>query len=119
MYAYLLPTVPEPLIVIVPSGSGSFSGLNYSLTCTVTVAPGVSPSLVMINWDRQNFASPSSNISDISINGLEYTRTITFSPLFRNDGGQYTCSASVNGFSEANTSRGTMVVVNGKLLSSM
>ena len=39
---------------------------------------------------------------------------ITFSPLLSGDGGQYTCSVSVNDFDEADNSDSVMIVVNGK-----
>ena len=114
LYTYFVPAVPEPSIDIAQSGPRSFSGLDYSLTCTVTVASGVSSSLVRVNWDRQDLTSPSSSISNTSISGLQYTRIITFSPLLRDDGGQYTCSVSVDGFSEADNSNSTMIVVNDR-----
>ena len=89
-------------------------GDNHIITCIVTVVEGVSSSLVMVNWDRQDLTSPSSIIGMTVNNGLEYTRMITFSPLLSGDRGQYICSASVTGFDEADNSENAMVVVNGK-----
>ena len=68
----------------------------------------------MVNWDRRDLTSQSSIISMTVNDGLQYTRMITFSPLFSNYSGQYNCSVSVTGFGEANNSDSVMVVVNGK-----
>ena len=89
-------------------------GDNHILNCTVTVVEGVQSSLVMVNWDRQDLTIPSSSISMTINNGLQYTRMITFSPLFSNNSGEYTCSVSVMGFNEANNSNSVIVMVNGK-----
>ena len=89
-------------------------GDDLILTCTVTVASGVSSSLVRVSWNSQDSILPLSNISSTSINRSQYTRTITFSPLLSGNRGQYICLVSVNGFDEANNSNSTMVEVNGK-----
>ena len=89
-------------------------GDNHIITCTVTVVEGVSSSLVMVNWDRQDLTSPSSSISMTVNNGLQYTRMIIFSPLLSGDRGQYICSASVTGFDEADNSENVMLMVNSK-----
>ena len=93
---------------------GSVSGLNHTLTCTVTVVEGVSSSLVMVSWDREDTAS-SLSIDNMTIDdGLEFTRTITFLPLLEDDGIQYTCSVSVMGFDEADNSDSVMIMINGR-----
>ena len=89
-------------------------GDNHIITCTVTVVEGVSSSLVMVNWNRQDLTSPSSSIGMTVNNGLEYTRMMTFSPLLSGDRGQYICSVSVNDFDETDNSDSVMVIVNGK-----
>ena len=89
-------------------------GDNLILICTVTVASGVSSSLVMVNWNTQDTMLPPSSISNTTVSGLQYTRMITFSPLLSNNSGQYICSVSVNGFNEASNSDSVMVEVNGK-----
>jgi len=68
----------------------------------------------MISWTGHSSlsSSPQVTISDQTNNGVVYTRTMTFSPLHNGDGGQYTCSVSVDGFDEANIS--SNVIVNGK-----
>ena len=97
------------MISISQSSEESVSGLNYTLFCIATVVNGVSPSLVMVNWDREDTATIIS-----SIDGLQHTRIMTFSPLLSRDRGQYTCSVSVNGFSEADNSDSVIIIVNGK-----
>ena len=91
-------------------------GQAHNLTCTVTVANGVSSSLVVINWSGGDSLSESSRvtISDQTNKGLQYTRMITFSPILSRDRGQYRCSVSVTGFSEADNSDSIMVIVSGK-----
>jgi len=93
----------------------SVSGLDHTLTCTVTVVNGVQSDLVMISWTGPSSlsSSPRVTISDQTNNGVVYTRTVTFSPLLNGDGGQYTCSVSVDGFDEANNSNSTTIMVNG------
>ena len=104
----MVSSVPQAMISVSQSSEGSVSGLNHTLTCIATVVNGVSPSLVMVNWDREDTATMISNI-----NGLQYTRMITFSPILSRDSGQYTYSVSVTGFSEGDTSDTVMVIVNG------
>ena len=114
MYACVTFTVPRSSIMISQSVDSPNVGDNLTLTCTVTVASGVSSSLVMVNWDRQDLTLPSSSISNTSISGLRYTRTVIFSPLLSDDGGQYSCSGSVDGFDEADNLASVMVTVNGE-----
>ena len=114
MYIYVTFIVPQSSIMISQSEDSPNVGDNLILICTVTVASGVSSSLVMVNWDTQDTMLPSSSISNTSVSGLQYTRMITFSPLLSDDGGQYTCSVSVIGFDEADNSDSVMVSVNGK-----
>ena len=108
--------VPKPSLVISQLVDNPNIGQNHVLTCTVTVAKGVSSSLVVIDWSGGDSLSESSRviISDQTNNGVQYTRTVTFSPLLSIDGGEYTCSVSVNGFAEANNSDIAAVVVTGK-----
>ena len=93
---------------------GSISGLDSTLTCSVTAA-GVSSHLMMVNWigGSSLTESPRVNVSDLSNNVSLHTRTVTFSPLLNDDAGQYNCSVSVTGYDEATTSDSVMVDVNG------
>ena len=107
-------SVPQALITVSQSEEGSVSGLNHTLYCTVTLVNGVSSSLVMVNWDKEDSASLLSSDNMTVDNGTQFTRTITFIPLLNANSGQYTCSVSVNGFSEANNSDTVTIVVNGR-----
>ena len=92
------------------------SGLDGVLTCTVAVDDRVPPPFVKVNWSEgvSLSDSPRVTISNVTYDGLQYTRMITFSPLLSRDGGQYTCSVSVDDFDEANNSNSVMIVVNSK-----
>ena len=106
--------VPQASVNITQSREGSVSGLNHTLTCIVTVVEGVSPSLVMVSWDREDTAS-SLSFENMTIDDeLQFTRTTTFLPLLEDDGIQYTCSVSVTGFDEADDSDSVMIMVNGR-----
>ena len=111
---YFIYSVPQALINVSQSEEGSVSGLNHTLYCTVTLVNGVSSSLVMVNWDREDSASLLSSDNMTVDNGLQFTRTISFLPLLNDNSGQYTCSVSVTGFSEADNSDSLTVVVNGR-----
>ena len=110
--------VPKPSFVISQSMDNPNITQNHTLTCTVTVASGVSSSLVVIDWSGGDSLSESSRviISDQTNNGVQYTRTVTFSPLLSIDDGEYTCSVSVSNFSEADNSDSVTVMVNGKFI---
>ena len=111
-------SVPQPSVTITQSGEGLVSGLDRTLTCTVTVVEGISSPLVVVDWSGGDSLSESSRvtISDQTNNGLQYTRMITFSPLLISDDGQYTCSVSVTGFDEADNSDSVMIMVNGRYI---
>ena len=95
------------------SREGSVSGLNHTLTCTVIVVSGVAESLVMVNWDREDSVSSLSFDNMTTDDGLQLTRTIEFLPLLEDDGIEHTCSVSVDGFDEANSSDNVTIMVNG------
>ena len=116
MYILCIPSVPQPSVTITQSDEASVSGLDQTLTCTITVVEGISPSLVMIAWNGGDSLLESSRvtISDQTSDGLQYTRMITFSPLLIDDSGQYTCSVLVIGFVEADNSSSVIISVNRK-----
>ena len=111
----LIYVVPLPRLIISQSVNGSVSGLDHTLTCTVVVVNGVQSDLVMISWTGGSSLSSSPRVTttDQTNVGLVYTRTVIFSPLLNGDGGQYTCSVTVTGFDEADSTNNTMVMVNG------
>ena len=116
-YFYIfVPSVPQSTVNIMQSPGRFVSGFDTVLTCTATVANGVPSSLVNVNWSggASLSDSPRVTVSNVTNNGLQYTTMITFSPLLSRDGGQYTCSVSVDGFDEADNSDSVMIMVNGK-----
>ena len=107
-------SVPQASVNITQSMEGSVSGLNHTLTCTVTVVERVLKSLVTVSWDREDTVL-SLSFDNMTIDDeLQFTRTITFLPLLEDDGIQYTCSVSVMGFGEADNSDSVTIMVNGR-----
>ena len=78
--------LPAPVVSISFSGN-STAGLNYSLNCSAIVVERlvVLPDLMIVT-------SNSTVISEENSSSLVYM----FSPLMASDGGQYTCTATVN-----------------------
>ena len=66
----------------------------------------------MVSWDREDSVS-SLSFDNMTTDGLRLTRTIEFVPLLEDDGIEYTCSVSVDGFDEANSSDNVTIMVNG------
>ena len=83
----LLPSLsdlPPPNVTISFSGS-STAGQSYSLNCSATVVPGlVTEPDVQLVFSDSTKAEGSSSVEQ------------SFSPLRTSDGGQYTCTATVN-----------------------
>ena len=107
--------VPQLSVVISQSVDTSVCEPNHTLTCTVTVVDGVQSDLVMISWTGGSSlsSSPQVTITDQTNVGLVYTRTVIFLPVLNGDSGQYTCSVTVTGFDEADSSSSVIAVVNG------
>ena len=78
--------LPAPVVSISFSGN-STAGQEYSMECSAIVVDGlvVLPDLMIVNPN-------STVISEENNSSLVYT----FSPLRTSDGGQYTCTATVN-----------------------
>ena len=111
---YIIVSVPQATISVSQSSEGSVSGLYHTLTCIATVVNGVSPSLVMVSWDREETATMISNDTMPISDGLQFTRIISYSPIDTSRRGPHTCSVLVDGFSEADNSADLTVVVSGK-----
>ena len=83
----LLPSLsdlPPPNVTISFSGS-STAGQSYSLNCSATVVPDlVTEPHVQLVFSDLTIAEGSSSVDE------------SFSPLRTSDGGQYTCTATVN-----------------------
>ena len=84
-------SVPSAPVVRIESAGESTAGVNYTLTCTVTLEQDLRSPL-LIQW-----TAPNGNI----IRNETFTRSsnnlfLTFDPLHTRHGGQYSCMASVN-----------------------
>ena len=78
--------LPAPNVTISFSGD-SIAGLTYSLNCSASVVAG----LVVLPHLKIVFPN-STEVSAVSSSSMDYV----FSPLRTSDGGQYTCTATVN-----------------------
>ena len=78
--------LPASEVTITFSGY-SIAGQDYSLQCSASVVDGL-----VVLPDLKIVFPNSTKISVISSSSLDYT----FSPLRTSDGGQYTCTATVN-----------------------
>ena len=108
MCCLLHSALPAPVVTISFSGD-STAGQNYSLQCSASVVAG----LVVVP-DLKIVFPNSTEISVMDSSSLDYM----FSPLRTSDGGQYTCTATVNipqaGIMNLQNSAVETVVVVGK-----
>ena len=106
MCCLLHSALPAPVVTISFSGD-STAGEDYSLQCSASVVAGL-----VVLPDLKIVFPNSTEISVMDSSSLDYM----FSPLRTSDGGQYTCTATVN-ISQAgimdlqNSAVETMVVV--------
>ena len=82
----LPPALPAPNISLSFSGY-SIAGQDYSLQCSASVVDGL-----VVLPDLKIVFPNSTEISVMNTSSLDYM----FSPLRTSDGGQYTCTATVN-----------------------
>ena len=71
----------------IPFSGASTAGQSYSLQCSASVVDGL-----VVLPDLKIVFPNSTEISAMNTSSLVYT----FSPLRTSDGGQYTCTATVN-----------------------
>ena len=75
------------------SGDGSgMAGTPYSLTCRVTLPPGVAQVSHNIQWKRPNMPFTPASITTITTTG--FTATLQLPSLQSSDAGEYLCQAS-------------------------
>ena len=75
------------------SGDGSgMAGTPYSLTCRVTLPPGVAQVSPNIQWKRPNMTFTPTPITAITRTG--FTATLQLPSLQSSDAGEYLCQAS-------------------------
>ena len=84
--AHFLPSSPEPVITAMVSGGTPTVGESYSLTCTVTGADRLNPTITY-QWFKDNTV--------VSLTG-ETQSTLSFSSLSLSDAGQYRCDVTVS-----------------------
>ena len=82
--AHFLPSSPEPVITAMVSGGTPTVGENYSLTCTVTGADQLNPTMTY-QWFKDS----------TTISGKRQS-TLSFSPLRVSDTGKYRCFVTVS-----------------------
>ena len=78
--------LPAPNVTISFSGD-SIASLNYSLHCSASVVAGL-----VVLPDLKIVSPNSTDVSAVNSSTVDYV----FSPLKTSDGGQYTCTATVN-----------------------
>ena len=86
VYCLLHSALPAPVVTISFSGD-STAGQGYSLQCSASVVAGL-----VVLPDLKIVFPNSTEISVMDSSSLDYM----FSPLRTSDGGQYTCTATVN-----------------------
>ena len=82
--AHFLPSSPAPVITAMVSDGTPTVGDSYSLTCTVTGADRLNPTITY-QWFKDN----------TMVSG-ETQSTLSFSPLSLSDAGQYRCDVTVS-----------------------
>ena len=81
--AHFVPSSPEPVITAMVSGGTPTVGESYSLTCTVTGADRLNPT-ISYQWFKDN-----------TVVSGETQSTLSFSSLSLSDAGQYRCRVTV------------------------
>ena len=90
---FLLP-LHTVLVSITPGGNPTL-GQQYTLTCNVSVASGVTGTPT-VQWVGPGSPTPIVTGGDFTVNSTP-PYTLTFNPLRQSHGGQYTCQATVGG----------------------
>ena len=83
--AHFLPSSPEPVITAMVSGGTPTVGESHSLTCTVTGADRLNPTISYQWFNKDN----------TMVSG-ETQSAISFSSLSLSDAGQYRCDVTVS-----------------------
>ena len=99
--------VPTPTVIISPSGEiqGAMVGSPQFIQCTVSTVSGVESSSVMISWmgpEVDTIINDSRvTINPITSSGNNYTSSIQFTYLMKEDEGTYTCNVMILETNEA------------------
>ena len=81
-------TAPDIVVELAPSGPTMLGQNGYSLTCGVSGADNLDPSIAY-EWTKKNGAETQLQVgSDANV--------VSFSPLRLSDAGEYTCQVNVS-----------------------
>ena len=83
--AHFLPSSPEPVITAIVSGGTPTVGERYSLTCTVTGADRLNPTITYRWFNGTTLVSV-----------VQQSETLSFSSLSLSDAGEYRCDVTVS-----------------------
>ena len=95
------PVVPDPTVIILPTGpiQGAIVGNPQGIECVVVAVDGVELSSVMIDWmgPDGNFIANSSRIIVNPVTSIDnnYTSGLHFTYLMEEDEGVYTCNLMI------------------------
>ena len=110
MHCLVHSALPAPNVTISFSGD-SIAGLTYSLHCSASVVAGL-----VVLPDLKIVFPNSTEVSAVNSSSVDYV----FYPLRTSDGGQYTCTATVNipqaGITDLQSSGVETITVVGKKL---
>ena len=100
MYISSLFSVPPPVVTVTLSHTPPlYTGINLTLTCTVTLDSNVdSGERVVTEWSGlQDIPEDRYSVTAVNGSGTTYISSLTISPLAYQDTGIYTCTATVTG----------------------
>ena len=88
------PCLPiHAVLVSVIAGGNPMLGLQYTLTCNVSVASGVTGTPT-VQWVGPGSSAPIVTSGDFTVSSTS-SYALTINPLRQSHGGQYTCQATV------------------------
>ena len=100
------------MVVQLSRTTGVYVGTSLTLTCTVTLHLSVDNNeRVTTTWSsQQDLSGQRYTITPAMGSGQTYTSTLTISPLFQQNTGMYTCTATVQGGSNQRTATSNSAV---------
>ena len=112
-----LSPVPPPAVSVSLNRSGTlFAGTDLTLTCTVTVDSSVNnDEAVSTHWSGLDHIPPERYSVTNATRGSDgsYTGTLTISPLAEEDDGTLSCTGTVTGGTEIQSTSSTSITVTG------
>ena len=103
LYTHMFFIVPTPRVTILPSDQifGAVVGSPQDIQCIVSTVDGVELSSVMISWMHMGPGGESITndsrvtISPTTFSGNNYTNSLQFSYITREDEGLYVCKVAI------------------------